>query len=156
MGAPCEEEDERRGQQGPHSTVGLYNGGCTPRKGRSPREPILVKDSIALVESPGMRHVARAVILAVLCLVGFATGVRATEYPGWGDTGWVYESKRECCNYAIGIASQYSEQACGNSGGRPSPFEGGGQRGSCSAQWAQDTNGNLMYRCYGEASVWCD
>jgi hypothetical protein len=103
-----------------------------------------------------MRHVARAVILALLCLVGFAAGVQATEYPGWGDTGWVYESKRECCNYAIGIASQYSEQACSTSGGLPSPFDGGGQRGSCSAQWTQDASGYLMYRCYGEASVWCD
>jgi len=102
-----------------------------------------------------MRHVACAVILGVL-LLGLATGVRATEYPGWGDTGWVYESKRECCNDAIGIASQYSEQACTTSGGYPSPFEGGGQRGSCSSQSNQDAQGYVMYRCYGEATVWCD
>ncbi|HYV57052.1 MAG TPA: hypothetical protein VE911_05890 [Candidatus Nitrosopolaris sp.] len=102
-----------------------------------------------------MRHVARAVV-AVVLLVGFAAGVRATEYPGWGDTGWVYASKRECCNDAIGIASQYSEQACTTSGGYPSAFEGGGQMGTCSSQWTQDPAGNLMYRCYGEASVWCD
>jgi hypothetical protein len=68
----------------------------------------------------------------------------------------VYASKRECCNAAIAIASQYSEQACVTAGGRPSPFEGGGQRGSCSSQLAQGGDGNTMYRCYGEAAIWCD
>ncbi len=98
---------------------------------------------------------ARLAILAAV-LLGSAVVTRASEYPGWGDTGWVYASKRDCCNGAIGIASQYSEQACTTSGGRPSPFEGGGQRGSYSAQWTQDGEGNLLYRCYSEASVWCD
>lgn len=102
-----------------------------------------------------MRLPAYTVILALF--VSASVGrARASEYPGWGDTGWVYESKRECCNDAIAIASQYSERACANSGGRPSPFVGGGQRGSCSAQWTQDRDENTMYRCYGEASVWCE
>ena len=82
-----------------------------------------------------MRLSAYAAILAVGLLLGSPAEVRASEYPGWGDTGWVYASKRECCNAAITIASQYSEQACANSGGTPSPFEGAGQRGSCSWQW---------------------
>jgi hypothetical protein len=103
-----------------------------------------------------MTFPARALMLAVVLLFGSAAVIRASEYPGWGDTGWVYASKRDCCNGAIGIASQYSEEACTNSGGRPSPFEGGGQRGSCSSQWTQDADGNLLYRCYGQASVWCD
>jgi len=103
-----------------------------------------------------MRLSANAAILAVGLLLGSAVGVRASEYPGWGDTGWVYASKRNCCNSAIAIASQYSEDACTNSGGVPSPFVGGGQRGSCSSQWTQDGNGYVMYRCYGEASIWCD
>lgn len=79
----------------------------------------------------------------------------ATEYPGWGDTGWVYESKSACCNDAIAIASQYSEGACTTSGGRPSPFEGV-QQGTCSWQWNQDGDGNTVYRCYGQSTVWCD
>lgn len=103
-----------------------------------------------------MRLSPCAAITAVVLLLGSAVAARATEYPGWGDTGWIYASKRDCCNAAIAIASQYSEQACTTSGGRPSPFEGGGQRGSCSPQFTQDADGNTMYRCYGETSVWCD
>ncbi|HWP65652.1 MAG TPA: hypothetical protein VNO26_07055 [Candidatus Limnocylindria bacterium] len=101
---------------------------------------------------------ARAASIAglTIALVAAAAGVaRATEYPGWGDTGWGDASKRECCNEAIAIASQYSAQACINSGGNPRSFAGGGQRGSCSTQWQQDGTSALMYRCYGEASVWC-
>jgi hypothetical protein len=103
-----------------------------------------------------MRLRAYTPILALLVVAASAGLARASEYPGWGDTGWVYESKRECCNYAIEIASQYSEQACTTSGGMPSPFVGGGQRGSCSSQWTQDDNGYTWFRCYGETSVWCD
>jgi hypothetical protein len=93
--------------------------------------------------------------LAAGLLVGVAGAAYATEYPGWGDTGWVYASKRECCNGAITIASQYSAQACITSGGTPTSFVGGGQRGSCNTEFMQDDDGALMYRCYGEASVWC-
>ena len=95
-------------------------------------------------------------MLTIALLFGTAISARASEYPGWGDTGWVYENKRECCNDAIAIATQYSEQACTTAGGFPSPFVGGGQRGSCSSQWTQDANGDVLYRCYGETSVWCD
>jgi len=96
-----------------------------------------------------------AILGAGLVLVSIAE-VRAAEYPGWGDSGWVFAGKRECCNAAIAIASQYSEEACVSAGGRPSPFEGGAQRGSCSSQLAQAGDGRTMYRCYGEAAVWCD
>jgi hypothetical protein len=98
----------------------------------------------------------RPAIIAIGLLLGSAVGIRASEYPGWGDTGWIHASKRECCNAAIAIASQYSEEACANSGGFPSPFVGGGQRGSCSSQSMQDGYGSVIYRCYSEASVWCD
>ena len=97
------------------------------------------------------RSVAR-VAAAVVLLVG--AGARAAQYPGWGDTGWVYASKRDCCNAAIDIAAQYSAQACVDSGGVPRPFAGASQRGTCSAEWMQH-EGSLVYRCYGEASVWC-
>jgi hypothetical protein len=80
---------------------------------------------------------------------------RGAQYPGWGDTGWVYASKRDCCNAAIAIAQDYSAQACVNSGGVPRPFSGGAQRGSCSAEWMQDAEGGVLYRCYGEAAIWC-
>ena len=87
------------------------------------------------------------------CLL-LAAAARAAQYPGWGDTGWVYASKRECCNAAINIAAQYSTQACIDAGGVPKAFAGSSQRGTCSAEWMQQ-DGSMLYRCYGEASVWC-
>lgn len=102
-----------------------------------------------------MRRLAAVTLFTAGLLVGAASAAHATEYPGWGDTGWVYASKRECCNAAISIASQYSAEACVTAGGAPTSFTGGGQRGSCSSEWMQNDDGSLMYRCYGEASVWC-
>jgi len=104
-----------------------------------------------------MRASARtgAGIAAVVLLLAGAAA-RAAQYPGWGDTGWVYASKRDCCNAAIDIAAQYSAQACATAGGVPRPFAGASQRGTCNAEWMQDQGGGgLLYRCYGEASVWC-
>jgi hypothetical protein len=102
-----------------------------------------------------MRATLGRVVLGAAVLLVTAAGVHAAQYPGWGDTGWVYASKRECCNAAIDIAASYSSQACITIGGVPSPFAGASQRGTCSADWTQDEEGNLLYRCYGEASVWC-
>src|SRR6185369_4433071 len=90
---------------------------------------------------------------AALCVFAPA-GARAAQYPGWGDTGWIYASKRECCNAAIDIAAQYSAQACLNVGGVPRSFAGASQRGTCSAEW-MEYEGSLLYRCSGEATVWC-
>ena len=96
---------------------------------------------------------AVAVVAAAAFLLAGAAA-RAAQYPGWGDTGWVYASKRDCCNAAIDIAAQYSADACVSSGGVPRPFAGASQRGTCSAEWMQAEEG-VLYRCYGEASVWC-
>ena len=93
--------------------------------------------------------------VAAVALLRLAGTARAAQYPGWGDTGWVYASKRDCCNAAIDIAAEYSAQACLNAGGVPRPFAGSSQRGTCSSEWQQDGSGGLLYRCYGEASVWC-
>jgi hypothetical protein len=102
-----------------------------------------------------IRRMHRGLLAAAILLVGAAATASATEYPGWGDTGWIYANKRDCCNEAIAIASQYSAQACVTAGGAPTSFTGGGQRGSCTSQFMQDDDGVMMYRCYGEASVWC-
>ena len=102
-----------------------------------------------------MRASSGALILGCGLLVLTATDARPGQYPGWGDTGWVYASKRDCCNAAIEIAASYSAQACINTGGLPAPFRGAAQRGTCSAEWTQDEYGSLLYRCSGEASVWC-
>jgi hypothetical protein len=93
--------------------------------------------------------------LAFLAALAVAIDVSAEQYPGWGDTGWVYASRRDCCNAAIGFANDYSAEACMTSGGRPSEFRGGVQRGTCQVEWAQDDSGGMLYRCYGEAAVWC-
>jgi hypothetical protein len=102
-----------------------------------------------------MTMVSQRLAIVAGLLLASAGAVQAGQYPGWGDTGWVYASKRECCNAAIAIASQYSADACSTSGGTPKAFSGGGQRGSCTAEWMQDETGALLYRCYGEAAVWC-
>ena len=103
-----------------------------------------------------MKRIVHTSILALGLALLRGGDVHASEYPGWGDTGWVYESKRDCCNDAIAIASQYSAQACITSGGRPSPFAGVGNRGTCSWQMTQDGDGNTLNRCNGEATVWCE
>jgi hypothetical protein len=103
-----------------------------------------------------MRVLPRPAALAAAALLLLAgSGARAAQYPGWGDTGWVYASKRECCNAAIEIAAHYSAQTCVTAGGVPRPFAGSSQRGTCSAEWMQQEGGAVLYRCYGEASVWC-
>ena len=99
-------------------------------------------------------HVRLALTALVVLLFAW-TDARAAQYPAWGDTGWVYASKRECCNAAIDIAAQQSADACVTSGGVPRPFAGASQRGTCSAEWMQDEEGNVLYRCTGEAAVWC-
>ena len=94
---------------------------------------------------------------AVVTIIGLTVAPRpggASEYPAWGDTGWVYASKRECCNAAIRIAQQYSAEACIGVGGVPRPMRGGA-RGSCEAQWMQLEDASIVYRCVSESAVWC-
>ncbi len=100
-----------------------------------------------------MHVITRAASAAAVCLV-LAGTAGAAQYPGWGDTGWVYASKRECCRAAIDGAAQYSAQACIGAGGVPRTFAGASQRGTCSTEWTQH-DGAILYRCYSEASVWC-
>lgn len=92
--------------------------------------------------------------LVACALLAAAGPVAAEQYPGWGDTGWGYGSKRDCCHAAIAIAQDYSAQACLDAGGRPRPTTGQ-QRGNCRAEWSQDPDGRMLYRCYGEAAIWC-
>jgi hypothetical protein len=101
-----------------------------------------------------MRRTLQAVVLGTGFVLASAGGAGAAQFPGWGDTGWVYASKRECCNGAIALAQQYSAEACVQTGGVPRPTSGA-QRGSCRWDWTQDADGNTLYRCYGEAAIWC-
>jgi hypothetical protein len=101
-----------------------------------------------------MHRAQPAALAAVALLLVGGASAHAAQYPGWGDTGWVYASKRDCCNAAIEIAAGYSAEACATTGGVPRAFAGTSQRGTCSAEWMQQ-DGDVLYRCYGEASVWC-
>jgi hypothetical protein len=114
----------------------------------------MVNARALLIEGPPMLVSVRTVSAATVACLLLAGAARAAQYPGWGDTGWVYASKRECCDAAINIAAQYSAQACVEVGGVPKSFAGSAQRGTCSAQWMQH-EGSVIYRCSGEASVWC-
>jgi hypothetical protein len=102
-----------------------------------------------------MRTIPRAP-LAIVALVLLAAPVSAGQYPARADTGWVYASKRECCNGAIAMAQEYSAAACRNIGGRPSPMHGGVQRrGFCAWESTRDAGGAILFRCQAEASVPC-
>src|SRR5438046_1344863 len=101
-----------------------------------------------------MRSIAWLLGLTTLVLA-IAIPARAAQYRAWGDTGWVYASKRDCCDAAIAIAQDYSAVACTNTGGSPRPPMGGGRSGTCTSDWMQDANGTILYRCYGEAALWC-
>jgi len=98
----------------------------------------------------------RAAVFAAALVLGSPALVRAAEYPGWSDTGWISADERECCTAAIAIASQESERACVIAGGTPSRFHRGGQQGSCSPEFAQIRGGGTLHRCYGAAVVWCN
>src|SRR5262245_2273622 len=98
---------------------------------------------------------ARTLAVVIGSLFLAAPAARAAQYPGWGDTAWVYSSKRDCCSAAIEVAASYSAEARVTSGGVPRPFRGSTERGTCRAEWQQDGNGGVMYRCSGEAYVWC-
>jgi len=95
----------------------------------------------------------RSILVSILGL-SIAAAADAAQYQAWGDTGWVYASKRECCDAAIAIAQDYSASACLTSGGVPRPPMGG-RRGVCTSEWMQDVDGSMLYRCYSEAAVWC-
>ena len=125
-------------------------------RGRPSVPPYAGQDSGLAVETRSMWVRIRCAAGTAACSVLLtATVAGAAQYPGWGDTGWVYASKRDCCAAAIDIAAQYSAQACVTTGGVPRPFAGSAQRGTCSAEWQQNGGGGLLYRCYGEAAVWC-
>jgi hypothetical protein len=100
-----------------------------------------------------MKRALQGLAIVVLLCLPIAAG--AAQYPGWGETDWVYASKRACCDAAIETAAAFSAQACLDAGGVPRSFRGGAQRGTCRPQWMQDESGAILYRCYGEASVWC-
>jgi hypothetical protein len=100
--------------------------------------------------------ILRGAGLAALALLLLVPPALAGQYPGHGDTGWVYVGKRDCCNEAIALAQADSAAVCRNTGGTPAPMHGGVQRrGQCAWESAQDDDGVTAFRCQAEATVWC-
>ena len=93
-------------------------------------------------------------LVAVATWLLVASGALAAQYPAWGDTGWVYASKRDCCDGAVQIAQEYSAQACYEAGGVPRPTTGT-RRGVCQWDSQRDPWGRTLFRCQGEAALWC-
>ena len=92
----------------------------------------------------------------IVAIVALASQAAAREFSAYGDTGWVYASKRDCCNGAIAIAQNNSMVACQESGGVPSPMRGGVQRrGFCQWESAVDANGATAFHCQAQATVPC-
>jgi hypothetical protein len=89
-----------------------------------------------------------------IALVALAAPAWGAQYPGWGDTGWAFYSKRDCCTQAIALAQEDSAGRCLDAGGRPRPTSGI-QRGSCEWDWTTDDYGRQVFRCVSEAAVWC-
>jgi hypothetical protein len=102
------------------------------------------------------RRAVGIAVAAAAALVATATVAAARQYPGRGETGWTYASKRDCCDEAIARAQQDSAAICENVGGIPSPMRGGVQRrGSCAWESTRDDAGDVLFRCQAEATVLC-
>jgi hypothetical protein len=95
-----------------------------------------------------------SVPLALAALFTLSSPLPAAQYEGWGDTGWVYASKRDCCAGAIALAYEDSEARCLQAGGLPRQTSGV-RRGSCQWDWTTDASGAQLYRCHSEAAVHC-
>ncbi len=113
----------------------------------------------AFMRTVAARRILRATLVVLgstLALTTTASVASARQYAGHGDTGWIYASKRDCCDEAIGRAQEESAFACENTGGRPKAMRGGVQRrGSCEWESRTDFNGDVVFRCIAEATVLC-
>jgi hypothetical protein len=95
----------------------------------------------------------RRALLMVGMLAGLASPAFATEYQGYGDTGWNWYDKRDCCEEAVFLAQDDSFRQCENAGGAPK-VRSGSQRGLC--DWDARGDGmDRVYRCQAKTSVYC-
>lgn len=93
------------------------------------------------------------VILAVGAILSVATPAAATSYEGWGDTGWNWYDKRDCCEEAVWLAQEDSIGMCENAGGH-AKVRSGSTRGLC--DWdARGSGRDRLYRCTAKTSVYC-
>lgn len=90
-------------------------------------------------------------VLASLVLAASPAG--AESYKGFGDTGWSFSNKRDCCEEAVWLAQDDSIALCEYSGGR-ARVRSGSTRGMC--DWdSRGSGSNRVYRCTATADVYC-
>lgn len=95
----------------------------------------------------------RRAVTIVAIVTGLAGPAFATEYAGYGDTGWNWYDKRDCCEEAVLLAQDDSFRQCENAGGAPK-VRSGSQRGLCDWDARGGTN-DRIYRCQAKSSVYC-
>ena len=93
-----------------------------------------------------------AALLAAAVLLTPAVGL-ATSFEGYGETGWDYDNKRDCCDDAVYFAQDHAIAYCEESGGQ-ARVRSGSARGSC--DWdARGASYDRVYRCTARTRVDC-
>lgn len=87
----------------------------------------------------------------VLCTVPVL--LLASNYTGYGDTGFNHTNKGRCCEDAVFIAQDNSAADCERAGGYPD-FRRTAARGRCNWETRRG-DGRTIYRCTASASVYC-
>jgi hypothetical protein len=77
----------------------------------------------------------------------------AEYFAGYGDTGWSFDNKRDCCDEAIALAQDHSMLLCENAGGH-ARVRSGSRRGNCESD-ARGNGRHRIYRCTARADVYC-
>jgi hypothetical protein len=95
----------------------------------------------------------RRVLAAIVMATAVATPSFAVEYQGYGDTGWNWYDKRDCCEEAVALAQDHSILQCENAGGT-AKIRSGSSRGLC--DWDARGDGfDRIYRCTASTAVYC-
>jgi hypothetical protein len=95
--------------------------------------------------------VIRSVAAVALLLAASTAG--ASNYQGYGDTGWTHDNKRDCCDDAGWLAQDESAWQCEQVGGHPK-IPSGSVRAHC--DWDSRGSGrDRVYRCTATTSVYC-
>jgi hypothetical protein len=96
---------------------------------------------------------ASAVVGGLLLILAIGGVAFADDYEGNGDTGWMWDNERDCCDDAVTRAQNDSAARCSTSGGEPK-VRPGQARGMC--DWDTQGDGdNQVYRCTATATVSC-
>lgn len=77
----------------------------------------------------------------------------ASDYTGWGDTGWNHDNKRDCCEDAVWLAQEDSIRRCELTGGQ-ARVRSGTMRGFCDWE-ARGDRRNEVFRCKADTKVEC-